>query len=206
MKAPTIYLIDDDLRVLKALRHLLTSFDYVVLSYDEPAQFLKEHDPRIPGCVISDLAMPGLDGIALQTALNERGGHQPIIFLTGHGTITESVRAMKGGAVDFLTKPVDEEALLSAVHNALQRDDQTRGSRLYLEKLTEREAQVLGKILAGRLNKQIATDCGISERTVKFHRANLMKKLGVSSTNDLVRLAAGEPRLNTGSQTADGAS
>ena len=196
--APTIYLIDDDLRVLKALRHLLASCDYTVLSYDEPKKFLKEHDPYVHGCVISDLSMPGCDGIALQAAMNARGGHQPIIFLTGFGTIAESVRAMKGGAVEFLTKPVDEDALLEAVRTALKRDLITRDSRLRLELLTERELAILRLIVAGHLNKQIGVMFGITDRTVKFHRSNFMRKLKISTTIELIRLASGDPRLNDG--------
>lgn len=194
---PTVYLIDDDLRVLKALRSLLQSYDYRVLSYDDPVQFLRDHDPLLPGCIVSDLAMPGLDGITLQKQLNALGGHQPLIFLTGQGSIPETVNAMKDGAVDFLTKPVDEILLLEAVRAAIERDDRFRKTpRLRLEVLTPREIQVLKHILAGRLNKQIASECDISERTIKFHRANLMKKLGLKSTAELIRLAARETSLS----------
>jgi len=195
---PTIYLIDDNLSTLAALRHLLSSFDYHVLAYTDPKKFLVEYDAQLPGCIISDLAMPGCDGIALQMEINARGVHQPIIFLTGNGTIPESVRAMKAGAIEFMTKPVDEDALIVAVSTAIALDSRTRNSRIPLDLLSRREMEILRLIMSGCINKQIGDQCGIRERTVKFHRFNIMKKLGVTNTRELIRFVAGEPRLNFG--------
>jgi FixJ family two-component response regulator len=154
---------------------------------------MAEEDP-VPGCVLLDLRMPGPDGLELQAALARRGGPLPIIFLTAHGDVAASVRAMKGGAEDFLTKPVKREALLSAIRDAIQRDDLRREGREQLqvirrryEALSPRERSVLDHVVAGRLNKQIASAIGASERTVKAHRARVMSKMGASSVAELVR-------------------
>ncbi|MCX6944240.1 MAG: response regulator [Opitutales bacterium] len=149
--------MDDDVRVLKALRHLLQTAGYAVRDFAAPEIFLRQHDLARPGCVICDMAMPGMNGLALHRALKVQGCRRPFIFLTGHGTIPGSVQAIQEGAVSYLTKPVDAAVLFV------------------------REREVLAHIATGQLNKQIAGSCGVAERTIKFHRANLMRKLGLTT-------------------------
>lgn len=193
---PVVYLVDDDAEVLKGLHRLLTAAGLDVRAFGSPREFLAQVDPHTPGCLVLDLAMPELDGLALHRALSERGSHMPVIFLTGRGDIRSSVQAMKGGAQDFLTKPVDHAELRDAIARALEsvwaerriRDDQAEFERRFAT-LTSREHEVLKHILAGRLNKQIAAELGTVERTIKFHRANVMRKTGVRSVAELVRLA-----------------
>jgi FixJ family two-component response regulator len=206
---PTVYIIDDDLEVLQAIERLLLSADMVVATFQSPRAFLESYDGRITGCLVLDLAMPELTGVELQNALAVRGDLLPIVFLTGRGDIETCAKAMKNGAVDFLTKPVHDADLLAAVARALARAEvleQVRVARSSTESalamLTFRERQVLTQVVAGRLNKQIAAELGIGEKTIKFHRGNLMKKLGVRSVADLVRLAqrAGMASSNSGRQ------
>jgi FixJ family two-component response regulator len=193
----TIYLVDDDPGVLKALSRFLDARGYDVRPFTSAQDFLSHHDAAIPGCAILDLAMPGLDGLQLQEALAAAGGAQrPVIFLTGKGDIPATVRAMKAGAVDFLTKNAPKDDLLQAIARAEELDAQTRQVRgelvaiqTKIAALTPREREVLTHVVAGRLNKQIAGDLGTVEKTVKFHRGHLMKKLGVRTVADLVRLA-----------------
>jgi len=173
---------------------LLRAAGYEVRAYASSGDFLMAEEDPVPGCVLLDLRMPGPDGLELQAALARRGGPLPIIFLTAHGDVAASVRAMKGGAEDFLTKPVKREALLSAIRDAIQRDDLRREGREQLqvirrryEALSPRERSVLDHVVAGRLNKQIASAIGASERTVKAHRARVMSKMGASSVAELVR-------------------
>jgi FixJ family two-component response regulator len=189
-----VFIVDDDSAVLKALEHLIVAAGLEVRTFASSREFLAQHDPAMPGCVVLDLAMPGLDGLTLQEELVKSGAARPIIFLTGEGKIPQSVRAMKAGAVDFLTKPVDDEALLAAIRTALDRDEAMRRAQEELVAirhrfagLTARERQVLELIIAGRLNKQIADELGIGERTVKFHRAHIMEKIAVHSVAELVR-------------------
>ncbi|TMH31697.1 MAG: response regulator transcription factor [Betaproteobacteria bacterium] len=158
--------------------------------------FLESFDRTAPGCIVLDLALPGLTGLELQRALEAQGSFLPIVFLTGRGDIATSVQAMKHGAADFLTKPVDDDALISAVLDALARNQELRTigverNRIVecLATLTAREREVLDRITAGRLNKQIAAELGTVEKTIKFHRANLMRKLGVRTLADVVKLA-----------------
>jgi FixJ family two-component response regulator len=193
---PTVYLVDDDPDVLKAIDRLLQSVGLRVISFLSPQQFLADYDRNSPACLVLDLALPGLSGLELQQALEREASDLPIIFLTGRGTIAASVQAMKHGAADFLTKPVDDTRLISAIHAALARDRALRPARSErdrvakcLSSLTERERQVLEQIVAGRLNKQIAAELGTSEKTIKFHRGNLMRKMGVRVVADLVKLA-----------------
>ena len=190
------FLVDDDGGVLKALARLLRVAGYETRAYASPQHFLAEYDPEIPGCIILDLTMPGLDGLALQQDLAERDPGRPVIFLTGTADIARSVRAMKAGAVDFLTKPVDGTQLLTAVDRARQKDEEARGARTNQEvfdqmiaRLTPRERQVLDHVVLGRLNKQIAAELGAAEKTVKIHRGRVMEKIGVTSVADLVRAA-----------------
>jgi FixJ family two-component response regulator len=192
----TTFVVDDDAGVLKALGRLLRSAGYDARTFSSSEEFLKAHDPDVPGCAVFDLAMPGLDGLQLQETICFNGTARPIIFLTGNGNIPLSVRAMKAGAVDFLTKPVDRNQLLSAIAQALELDAANRrehGDReaavAKIAKLTPREREVLTHVIAGRLNKQIAADLGTVEKTIKVHRGRTMAKLGVRSVADLVRLA-----------------
>jgi len=192
----TVYLVDDDARVLKALSRLLGANGYESRSFTNPREFLDSHEAEIPGCAVLDLSMPGLDGLALQQALGATGRHRPIIFLTGKADISASVQAMKAGAIDFLTKPVNQKDLLQAIHRAEQIDGSERQKQIELAAinariatLTPREREVLTQVVAGRLNKQIAGILGTVEKTVKVHRGRMMEKLRVHTVADLVRLA-----------------
>jgi FixJ family two-component response regulator len=194
--APIVYLVDDDPDVLKAIERLLESAGLAVAAYASPRRFLERYDPDAAGCLVLDLEMPGLSGLELQGMLEQRASHLPIVFLTGRGDIAASVRAMKQGASDFLTKPVDDTVLIAAIREALARDQALRPARIERERiaqrlatLTERERQVLEHVVAGRLNKQIAAALGTVEKTIKFHRANLMRKMDVHAVADLVKLA-----------------
>ncbi len=202
--APTVYLVDDDASVLRGLSRLLAAAGMKVAAFDSPREFLQGLDPAAPGCLVLDVAMPGLSGPDLQQALAARRSELPIVFLSGHGDIPTSVQAMKRGAADFLTKPVDEEVLLAAIRNALERDRALRGAREELARierrlatLTPREREVLERVVAGRLNKQIAAELGTVEKTIKVHRASVMQKMGVRTLADLVRLA-GRAGVKTG--------
>ncbi len=204
-QSPTVYLVDDDPDILKAIDRLLQSVGLRVVTFLSPKQFLEGYDRNAPACLILDLELPGLSGLELQRALEQETSALPIIFLTGRGDIASSVQAMKHGAADFLTKPVDDTDLIAAVRDALARDQALRlvsseRERVAkrLSSLTERERQVLEQIVAGRLNKQIAADLGTSEKTIKFHRGNLMRKMGVRVVADLVKLAE---RAGVGSVT-----
>jgi FixJ family two-component response regulator len=192
----TVHLVDDDPRVLKALARLLNAEGYDVRPFASAQEFLDRHDSTVPGCAIVDLSMPGLDGLQLQEALALNGAKRPIIFLTGRGNIPVSVRAMKAGAIDFLTKPVRKNDLFEAISRAEGVDTQSRlasaelaAVKARIESLTPRELEVLSHVVAGRMNKQIAGDLGIAEKTIKFHRGHVMEKLGVRTVADLVRLA-----------------
>lgn len=192
----TVFLVDDDAGVLKALSRLLRAKGYNVRSFTSPQEFLAHHDAAMPGCAVLDVSMPGLDGLELQQALTAAGSQRPVIFVTGRGDIPTSVRAMKAGAIDFLTKPVGDEDLLEAIGRAEALDAESRqiyaeltSIRSKMTTLTPREREVLGHVVAGRLNKQIAGDLGTVEKTIKVHRSRLMEKLGVRTVADLVRMA-----------------
>jgi FixJ family two-component response regulator len=194
----TVFLVDDDPSVLGGLSRLLRASGYPVRCFASPEAFLEQHDENIPGCAVLDLAMSGLNGLELQRALKARGYDRPIVFLTGRGDIAASVQAMKAGAVDFLTKPVEAEQLVAAVGAAIEKDRQARAARAAVESieqrlasLTPREREVLRHVVAGRLNKQIAADLGTAEKTIKVHRARLMAKMGVKSVAQLVRMTEG---------------
>lgn len=193
---PTIFLVDDDERVLQALARLLGAAGYAVRTHQSPQAFLAEHDPAVPGCAVLDLSMPEIDGLAIQAALATGPVVRPVIFLTGAGDIPTSVRAMKAGAVDFLTKPVERDALFAAIERALAADGDARRAReggaaasARLETLTPREREVLLHVVAGRQNKQIAHDLGASIKTIKVHRGRVMAKMGAQSVIDLVHAA-----------------
>jgi FixJ family two-component response regulator len=192
----TVFIVDDDPAVLRGLARLLAAAGFRTRTFGSPDVFLSQHDPTEPGCAVLDVSMPDLDGLALQKRLFEAGIERPIIFVTGQGDVPTSVRAMKAGAIDFLTKPVSAEALLEAVARARELDAQARHSReetasveALLARLTPREREVFTHVVAGRLNKQIAGDLGTVEKTIKVHRGRMMSKLGVRTVQDLVRLA-----------------
>jgi FixJ family two-component response regulator len=192
----TVFIVDDDPAVLRGLARLLTAAHYRARTFASPDTFLAQHDPAEPGCAVFDVSMPDLDGLALQRLLFDAGIERPIIFVTGKGDVPTSVRAMKAGAVDFLTKPVSAEALIEAIERARRLDAQARQNRdetasieARLATLTPREREVFTHVVAGRLNKQIAGDLGTVEKTIKVHRGRMMSKLGVRTVQDLVRLA-----------------
>jgi two-component system, LuxR family, response regulator FixJ len=191
-----VHVVDDDASFLAATARLLRAGGYEVKTFPSAASFLANPPADSPGCVIVDLQMPGLSGLELQDALSRTGNPLPLVFLTGHGDIPTSVHAMRQGAEDFLTKPVKRQDLFDVVQRALARavkEREQRARRLELrarfEALTPREREVLGHVLRGQLNKQIAGDLGTSERTVKAHRANIMAKLQAQSVAELVHLA-----------------
>src|SRR4029077_15970819 len=161
--SPTVFVVDDDAAVRKAVSRLVRSASIAVADFASPREFLAQHDPATPGCLVLDLAMPGFDGLRLQTTLRETGSSLPIIFLTGHGDVSKSVQAMKGGAFDFLTKPVNAKNLLPAIRAAIERDAVARGEQAEvseiharLDTLTPREREVFQHVVTGKLNKQIA--------------------------------------------------
>ena len=191
----TVFVVDDDEAVRKAVSRLLRSAGIAAAVFASPREFLAQYNPATPGCLVLDMAMPDLDGLQLQTALTEKGCILPIIFLTGHGDISKSVQAMKQGAFDFLSKPVKDKDLLTAVRAAIERDTVARGEqaklseiRALLDTLTPREREVLEHVVSGKLNKQIAGDMGITKATVKMHRAHVMAKMKVQSVAELARL------------------
>lgn len=195
-RKPTVFLVDDDPGVLRALARQLRSAGYRVETFDNPAAFLRRYDPERPGCLLLDLAMPGLDGLTVQRRLGEAGHAPPIVFLTGRGELPACVRAMKAGAVDFLAKPVVDSVLFAAIEEAIGRDAQARRARHGLASiqhriasLTPRELEVLRRVVAGKPNKQIAAELGIVESTIKIHRARVMAKMRVRSLPELTLLA-----------------
>jgi len=194
---PVIFVVDDDASVRKSLSRLLGSHGLTVETFDSAEQFLKREPYDGTGCIILDVRMPGLSGIALHDELARTDYHVPVIFITGHGDIPMGVEAMKKGASDFLPKPFEESQLLDAVNRALEksahdRADRTEAerARMRIDRLTPREREVLPYIIAGMLNKQIAFKLDIAEKTIKVHRGHIMEKLGVDSVVELVRFAA----------------
>jgi FixJ family two-component response regulator len=193
---PTVFVVDDDASVRTALLRLLRAHGRVARGFASADEFLAASPAEAPGCLILDVSMPGTDGLGLQRRLVEAGRDVPIVFLTGQGTVPGSVQAMKAGAVDFLTKPVGQDALLRAVDAALEKDATRRRDaaeraavQARIATLTPREREVMALVVAGKVNKQIAALLGTVEKTIKVHRARVMQKLGVRSVADLVRLA-----------------
>ena len=194
---PAVFLVDDDATVRAALRRGLAAEGFRVCLFESADAFLAGHDPEAPGCLVADVAMPGMSGLELQSLLAARGSARPIIFITGRGSIPMSVQAMRAGAVTFLSKPVRLEELAAAVREALERDRRSRAEQAErravesrLQALTSREREVLALIVVGKLNKQIAAELGAAEKTIKVHRGRVMAKLNVRTVAELVNLTA----------------
>ena len=191
----TVFVIDDDASVREALRSLIRSVGLQVGLFGSPREFMESKRPDVPSCIVLDVRLPGKSGLEFQRELIESNVHIPIIFVTAHGDITMSVRAMKAGAVEFLPKPFRDQDLLDAIQVALERDRTRRARdaeiatlRERLQSLTPREREVLPLVVSGRPNKQIAAEIGASEAAVKVHRSQLMRKMGAESLPDLVRM------------------
>jgi FixJ family two-component response regulator len=193
---PTVFVIDDDAAIRDALQSLISSMKLHVELFGSAAEFLQRERPDVPSCLVLDVRLPGISGLDFQRKLTEANRSIPVIFITGHGDIPMSVRAMKAGAVEFLTKPFRDQDLLDAIHLALERDRARRQQesemivmRERFESLTPREQEVLPLVVSGLLNKQIAAELGTSEITVKVHRASVMRKMQADSLPDLVKMA-----------------
>jgi FixJ family two-component response regulator len=192
---PMVFVIDDDEGVRQALRRLLQSVDLKVEAFASAVDFLKQKIPSAPSCLVLDVRLPGISGLDFQSELTRANIDIPIIFITGHGDIPMSVRAMRAGAVEFLPKPFRDQDLLDAVRVGLDRDRARRASEIAIsnlrkryESLTNREQQIIALVASGYLNKQIAAEIGVTEVTVKVHRGNMMKKMGAKSLAELVRM------------------
>ena len=190
-----IYVVDDDAAVAEALCELLASLGWRAVSFSSAGEYLAYPAPDLPACLVLDVELPDINGLEVQRRLSH-GIHPPIVFITGHGDIPSSVRAIKGGAVDFLTKPISEVSLMTAVQTAIERDRADRSEREDLSilrnrfaTLTPREREVLPLVVSGLLNKQAAAELGISEITLQIHRGKIMQKMDAASLADLVRLA-----------------
>lgn len=197
---PIVFVVDDDAAARTSVENLLHSVGLRVEPFDSPVKFLERGLPDAPCCLVLDVRLPRMSGMELQRHLAARGMSIPIIFITGHGDIPMSVEAMKAGAMEFLTKPFRGQVLLDAIHKAIERDRSRRQEnrrlaelRERLDSLTPREREVMRGVIAGKLNKEIAAELGASERTIKIHRANLMRKMGAASLADLVRMAEKAP-------------
>lgn len=199
-----VYVVDDDKSVCRALARLIRSIGLAVETFQSATAFLDYTMPDRPGCLVLDIRLPGLSGLDLQAALHQSAREVPIVFITGYGDVPTSVRAMKGGAFDFLQKPFHDQELLDCVQRALVRSREQRADRAErtelqrrYDSLTPREREVLALIVSGKINKQIAGDLGIAEKTIKVHRGRVMEKMQASSVADLVRMAQklGHPRV-----------
>ena len=192
----TVYIVDDDPDVCRAVGRLVRGAGYEVREFNSAREFLVAHEPEPPGCLLLDLSMPDVNGLQLQQSLVAAGCHRPIVFLTANGDVHNTVLAMKAGAVNFLTKPVDRDELVAALAEAVARDAagraawETRNTIIgRIATLTPRERQVFEKVVAGRLNKQIAAELGTVEKTIKVHRARVMQKLHATSLIQLIEIA-----------------
>jgi two-component system response regulator FixJ len=195
MTQSTVHVVDDDMPFLAAISRLLRASGFAVKTFSSASDFLAQRDADAPGCVLADLQMPGMSGFDLQLALAQSRNPLPVLFLTGHGDIPSTVRAMRNGAEDFLEKRAPKEKVLDAVKRSLARNARERESRAQqgelrarFDALSKRELEVLAHVVQGRLNKQIAADLGIHERTVKLHRTAITTKLGVPSVAELTRV------------------
>ena len=192
---PIVYVIDDDESMRRGLTNLFESVGLRVEAFGSAPELLQKKLPDVPSCVVLDIRLPGMSGLDFQDLLEKAAIHIPIVFVTGHGDITMSVKAMKAGAADFLTKPFRQQEMLDAVTAAIERDRKRRqdekivsNARALVETLTPREREILALVSAGLMNKQIAAEIGIAEITVKIHRGHIMKKMGTRSVADLVRI------------------
>ena len=197
-KAPSqvVFVIDDDASMRDAISRLLNAVGLTVQTFASAREFLNGNLPDVAGCVVLDVRLPGLSGLDLQREMVERGIHIPVVFITGHGDIPMSVQAMKAGAVEFLTKPFRDQDLLDAVRSGIQLDRKEREERAELaelrdcvRQLTQREQQVMSLVVSGLLNKQIALQLGTSEKTIKIHRSQVMRKMRATSLADLIRMS-----------------
>jgi FixJ family two-component response regulator len=194
---PEVFLVDDDPMICKALGRGLAAQGFHVRTWDSAFAFLQTHDPDVPGCLVADIAMPGMNGLELQSLLATRGRARPIVFISGKGNVPMSVQAMRAGAVSFLAKPVHLAELTAAVREALERDERMRKMRARrvtvecrLTTLTAREREVLELVVSGRMNKQIAAELGAAEKTIKVHRRRVMRKMEARSLAELVMMSA----------------
>jgi FixJ family two-component response regulator len=191
-----VFVVDDDAPMRESLKNLIRSVGLRAELFASAQEFLRSKRPDVPSCLVLDVRLPGLSGLDLQRRTSEAGLEIPIIFITGHGDIPMTVRAMKAGAVEFLTKPFRDQDLLDAIQQALERDRKARDQRAEIEELrsrfaslTAREREVMARVVAGLLNKQIGAELGTSETTVKIHRHQVMEKMGAMSLPELVRMA-----------------
>ena len=201
----TVFVVDDDPSMRGALKNLLRSVGFEVETFGSAQEFISSQRSEMPACLILDVRLPGLSGLDLQRQLAEANIHLPIVFITGHGDIQMSVRAIKAGALEFLTKPFRDQDLLDAVQQAVDRDRETRANQAEVmdlearyDSLSPREKEVMGLVVRGRLNKQIAAEIGTSEATVKLHRGRVMQKMQADSLADLIRMS--EKRAFPGNQ------
>ena len=192
---PTVFIVDDDQEVRDAIKLLMDSVGLAAETYESARDFLDRFDPRRCGCLVLDIRMKGMSGLDLQDRLAQEEVHPPVIVITGHGDVPMAVRAVKAGAVDFIEKPFNDQLLLDAVHRAIEQDAERRGraSRLAdiqarVQRLTPREREILEWVVAGKRNKVIAIDLGISQSTVEAHRAKVMEKMEAASLSDLMRM------------------
>ena len=191
-----VFVVDDDASMRDAISRLLNAVGLTVQTFASAREFLNRRLPDVPGCVVLDVRLPGLSGLDLQREMVEKGIHIPVVFITGHGDIPMSVQAMKAGAVEFLTKPFRDQDLLDAVRLGIQLDRKEREERAELadlrdcvRQLTQREQEVMWLVVSGLLNKQIALQLGTSEKTIKIHRSQVMRKMRANSLADLVRMS-----------------